>query len=63
MKNRRLPKPLLDAYEWQDRGLCRRMPLDVFFEIAMVFDFLIDDYDDDFDVDLNAAIGVRYWFE
>jgi len=28
----RLPPPLLDIYEWQDQGLCRRMPGELFFD-------------------------------
>jgi WhiB family redox-sensing transcriptional regulator len=31
-KPQRLPKPLLDAYEWQDQALCRRTPVAVFFD-------------------------------
>ncbi len=31
-KPQRLPMPILESYEWQDRGLCRRMPVEVFFE-------------------------------
>ncbi|HTE49580.1 MAG TPA: hypothetical protein VK698_01820 [Kofleriaceae bacterium] len=38
-----------------------RVPMDVFFELAIVID-LIDDDDDDDDADLDAAIGVRYYF-
>ena len=38
------------------------IPLDVFFELALVVDFLVG-YEDDVDVDINGAIGVRYWFE
>lgn len=42
------------------------IPLDVFVEVAMVLDFVIDDdeYDDhdDLDVDLNAGLGARYFF-
>lgn len=37
-----------------------RVPIDVFFELAIVID-LIDDDDDD-SVDLDAAFGVRYYF-
>ncbi|MBP6628110.1 MAG: hypothetical protein KBG28_11650 [Kofleriaceae bacterium] len=37
------------------------VPLDIFFELAMVIDFFID-YTDDVDVDLNGAIGLRYYF-
>jgi hypothetical protein len=39
------------------------VPLEVFFELALVVDFLFDYYDDGIDVDLNGAIGLRYWFE
>ena len=43
-----------------------RVPLDVFFELALVLDFLVD-RDDRYDndalyLDLNGAIGVRYYF-
>ena len=39
------------------------VPLDIFIELALVFDFIFDDYyDDDFDVDFNPAVGIRYWF-
>ena len=38
------------------------IPLDVFFEVAVVVDFLFD-YSDNLDADFNAAIGVRYYFE
>jgi len=38
------------------------VPLDVFFEIALVLDFFVG-YRDSVDVDINPAIGVRYWFE
>jgi WhiB family transcriptional regulator, redox-sensing transcriptional regulator len=31
-KPQRLPMPIVESYEWQDRGLCRRMPVEVFFE-------------------------------
>jgi WhiB family redox-sensing transcriptional regulator len=31
-RGRRLPPPLLDVYEWQDRGLCRRGPRELFFD-------------------------------
>ncbi len=39
----------------------RNAPIDVFFELVPVFDFLNDDYYDD-DFDLTAAIGVRFFF-
>jgi hypothetical protein len=41
------------------------VPIDVFAEVALVVDLLIagDDEDDDHDIiDLNAGIGVRYYF-
>jgi hypothetical protein len=38
------------------------VPLDVFFEVAVVLDFFVG-YRDSVDVDINPAIGVRYWFE
>jgi hypothetical protein len=40
------------------------VPLDAFFEIAVIPDFMFGDYHDDggFGVDLNAAIGARYYF-
>lgn len=28
----RLPKPLLDAYEWQDQGRCRTLSVAAFFD-------------------------------
>jgi WhiB family redox-sensing transcriptional regulator len=31
-KAQRLPKPVLESYEWQERGLCRNMSVEVFFE-------------------------------
>ena len=37
------------------------VPLDVFFELALVVDFFID-YRDENAVDVNGAVGVRYWF-
>lgn len=37
------------------------VPLDVFFELALVVDFLFD-YRDEIFADLNGAIGVRYYF-
>ena len=40
------------------------IPLDAFVELALVLDFFVSDYyGDDIAVDLNAAIGARYWFE
>jgi hypothetical protein len=39
------------------------IPMDIFIELALVFDFIFDDYyDDDFDVDFNPAVGIRYYF-
>jgi hypothetical protein len=45
------------------------VPIDIFFELVLVLDFLLDDddFDDDFDdegfdIDLNGAIGFRYYF-
>ena len=37
------------------------VPVDVFFELALVIDFLFD-YRDDIFTDLNGAIGARYYF-
>ncbi|HVV86989.1 MAG TPA: hypothetical protein VHE35_28315 [Kofleriaceae bacterium] len=37
------------------------VPLDAFFELALVLDFGVDT-DDNVDGDLSAAIGARYWF-
>jgi hypothetical protein len=37
-----------------------RVPLDVFFELALIIE-LVDDEDDD-NVDLDAALGIRYYF-
>jgi WhiB family redox-sensing transcriptional regulator len=34
-KPQRLPKPLLDQYEWQDQALCRRLDVAVFFDAEM----------------------------
>jgi hypothetical protein len=43
-----------------------KVPLDIFLELAFVFDFVVDRddrYDDDaIYVDLNGAFGVRYYF-
>jgi hypothetical protein len=43
-----------------------RVPIDLFFELAVVVDFLrIEDYDDEYDhdlIDLNAVVGIRYYF-
>jgi hypothetical protein len=41
------------------------VPLDIFFELALVLDFLVDRdsrYDDAFYLDLNGAVGVRFYF-
>jgi hypothetical protein len=42
------------------------VPLDVFVEVALVLDFVINDDDgddhDNVDLDLNAGIGARYYF-
>lgn len=32
-ERQRLPRPLIDAYEWQDRGLCRKLPVNMFFDL------------------------------
>ncbi|CCH79339.1 conserved hypothetical protein [Nostocoides japonicum T1-X7] len=32
----RLPPPVLDAYEWQDRALCRDAEVEVFFDFEGV---------------------------
>jgi WhiB family transcriptional regulator, redox-sensing transcriptional regulator len=32
IKPDRLPAPVLESYEWQDRGLCRGMPAGLFFD-------------------------------
>lgn len=37
------------------------VPMDLFFEIALVADFFVD-YGDRYDGDLNAAVGFRYYF-
>ncbi|MBK9037000.1 MAG: hypothetical protein IPL61_38075 [Myxococcales bacterium] len=46
------------------------VPLDIFVELALVGDFLIsrDDLNDNFDrtglyVDVDGAVGIRYWFK
>lgn len=31
-KPQRLPKPLIEEYEWQDRALCRQLPVEDFFD-------------------------------
>ncbi len=40
-------------------------PLDIFFELALVLDFYADYCDncDDIDVDVNGAIGLRYYID
>ena len=38
------------------------VPLDIFIELALVVDFFVNDYRDDFGADLNGAVGVRYYF-
>ena len=42
-----------------------RVPIDIFIELALVVDFLVD-HDDRFDdylfIDLNGAVGFRYYF-
>jgi len=41
------------------------VPLDVFFEVALVLDFLVDHdsrYDNGVYVDVNGAFGIRYYF-
>lgn len=37
------------------------VPLDVFFELALVVDLFFN-YDDDYGGDINGAVGVRYYF-
>ncbi len=37
------------------------VPLDIFFELAFVLDFIVDE--SGADADFNGAIGIRYWFE
>jgi WhiB family redox-sensing transcriptional regulator len=32
-KPQRLPRPVLDSYEWQDEALCRHLPVRVFFDV------------------------------
>lgn len=39
-----------------------RVPLDIFFEFAIVVDFLLS-YHDDFGIDGNGSIGIRYYFD
>jgi hypothetical protein len=39
----------------------RKVPLDVFIELALVVDLFFD-YDDDYAGDINGAVGVRFWF-
>lgn len=41
------------------------VPIDVFFEVALVLDFLVDHdsrYDNGVYLDVNGAIGIRYYF-
>jgi hypothetical protein len=38
------------------------VPLDIFFELALVVDFF-SGYRDTLGADVNGAIGLRYWFE
>lgn len=38
------------------------VPLDVFIELAVVLDVFLDVPADNYDGDLNGAIGIRYWF-
>jgi hypothetical protein len=38
------------------------VPLDIFFELGLVFDFFFNDYRDDFGVHGLGAIGIRYYF-
>jgi hypothetical protein len=40
----------------------RKVPIDVFFELAPTFDFLLDDREDDIGLYISGAIGVRYYF-
>jgi hypothetical protein len=37
------------------------IPLDIFFELALVFDVVVDSDDHSY-VDLDGALGVRFWF-
>jgi hypothetical protein len=41
-----------------------QVPIDVFLEIALILDFHEDEYrdDDNVDLDLNAGLGIRYYF-
>ena len=38
------------------------VPLDIFFELALVLDLFFEDEDDHGHLDLDGAIGIRYWF-
>ena len=38
------------------------VPLDIFFELALVADFYVD-YRDNLGADVNGAVGIRYWFK
>lgn len=38
------------------------VPIDVFFELALILDIVVDDNDDLLFADLNALIGFRYYF-
>jgi hypothetical protein len=51
--------PIGIAFDFQ------RVPLDIFFELALILDFASNDYDYDHDglyADFTGAIGVRYYF-
>ena len=50
-----LRAPLGIAFDFNE------VPLDIFVELALVID-TFRDRDDDFDGDLNFAVGARYWF-
>ena len=39
-----------------------RTPIDIFFELALVADLFVD-YDDKYGVDVNGALGLRYYFD
>lgn len=43
-----------------------RVPIDIFIEVALVLDFIVDRddrYDDALYLDFNGAVGLRYYFE
>ncbi len=48
--------PIGIAFDFND------VPLDIFVELALVLDLITNDYYEDFDISLNGAFGIRFWF-